>query len=783
MPLTPRSIVEATPGATGCATRTGPIMKRTSRALGLIVTLCGGLATAARGDDSAQPPTEQIRVQRLARLAELWGTIRYYHPALAYRDLDWDAPLVKAIPQVSAAKTKADYAGAVRELLAALGDPATALVPQAAAGTMAEGERHPAWSRLEDKILVVRLNNYADIERDFVFAYGRMQSLKAEIARSEGVVFDIRALKPGSIPGIMTAIFDPIGSAIVWRELVGPAGRSVVHSGYVPQTGMTSGGYYSAFTTTAATRFVPERGAKMRRVAFVVNARSELPPLALALQGTADGAIVAEGPISDALFVTTTVVDLGEGLAARVRTADFVGPNGPVELSADVEVAAATAPGAPTPAIEAALKFVRGGLGGDKPTRAAKLRPAVFVQRLDRPYAEMEYPAKEYRLLAAFRFWNVIRLFFPYKHLIGEDWDAVLVEFIPKFEAARDAREYALALAELATHTHDSHVSVRAAALTEFFGTASPGIALREIEGEIVVTRLGSSGASKAAGVAVGDIVLKVDGEAVRDRMRRLGTYLTASTPQAHTLRILGVLLSGPAGSKVALTIRDREGRERELSLERDAGGITYDTAGGGDVMRLLEGNIGYADLRRLTVGQVDSMFERFQQTRGIIFDMRGYPQGTAWAIAPRINTNKSHDAAEFRRALVGGEHLPPATFLFRQEIPPAAGKPLYRGKTVMLIDERAISQSEHTGLFFEAANGTTFIGSPTMGANGDVTMLTVPGGITISFSGHDVRHADGRQLQRVGLVPHVEVRPTIQGIRDGRDEVLERAVEFLKAH
>jgi C-terminal processing protease CtpA/Prc len=159
---------------------------------------------------------------------------------------------------------------------------------------------------------------------------------------------------------------------------------------------------------------------------------------------------------------------------------------------------------------------------------------------------------------------------------------------------------------------------------------------------------------------------------------------------------------------------------------------------------------------------------------------MRGYPRGTAWAIRPRINTKGARDAAEFRRPLVGGEGFSSGSFYFLQPIPDRGGKPLYRGKTVMLIDERAISQSEHTGLFFEAANGTTFLGSPTAGANGDVTTLTVPGDIVISFSGHDVRHADGRQLQRVGLVPHLEARPTIRGLRDGRDEVLERARKYL---
>jgi C-terminal processing protease CtpA/Prc len=98
-----------------------------------------------------------------------------------------------------------------------------------------------------------------------------------------------------------------------------------------------------------------------------------------------------------------------------------------------------------------------------------------------------------------------------------------------------------------------------------------------------------------------------------------------------------------------------------------------------------------------------------------------------------------------------------------------------------MLVDDRAISQSEHTALFFEAANGTTFVGTPTAGANGDVTYFTVPGGFRVSFSGHDVRHADDRQLQRVGIQPHVRVAPTIAGLRSGRDEVLERAIEFVR--
>ncbi|HET9250479.1 MAG TPA: hypothetical protein VFP58_00010 [Candidatus Eisenbacteria bacterium] len=55
------------------------------------------------------------------------------------------------------------------------------------------------------------------------------------------------------------------------------------------------------------------------------------------------------------------------------------------------------------------------------------------------------------------------------------------------------------------------------------------------------------------------------------------------------------------------------------------------------------------------------------------------------------------------------------------------------------------------------------------------------PPGVMVTFTGHDVRHADGRQLQRIGIQPDVRVRPTIAGLRAGGDEVLERALQLIE--
>src|SRR5512138_2046259 len=77
---------------------------------------------------SAQTAGDSLRVARLAALGRLWGAVKYFHPALVSRPIDWDAALVAAIPRVRAARSSVEYAAAVDSMLAVLGDPATRVV-------------------------------------------------------------------------------------------------------------------------------------------------------------------------------------------------------------------------------------------------------------------------------------------------------------------------------------------------------------------------------------------------------------------------------------------------------------------------------------------------------------------------------------------------------------------------------------------------------------------------------------------------------------------------------
>lgn len=127
----------------------------------------------------------------------------------------------------------------------------------------------------------------------------------------------------------------------------------------------------------------------------------------------------------------------------------------------------------------------------------------------------MIFPDKNYRLLALFRFWNVINYFFPYKDLTGTDWNEVLPKYIPKFEANADAYEYQMTMRELAAETHDSHVGVRnTIAVAAKLGTFMPPVGVRFIENQTVIVKV----FDEKLPLKTGDVILSVDGEDIGKR-------------------------------------------------------------------------------------------------------------------------------------------------------------------------------------------------------------------------------------------------------------------------
>jgi C-terminal processing protease CtpA/Prc len=49
------------------------------------------------------------------------------------------------------------------------------------------------------------------------------------------------------------------------------------------------------------------------------------------------------------------------------------------------------------------------------------------------------------------------------------------------------------------------------------------------------------------------------------------------------------------------------------------------------------------------------------------------------------------------------------------------------------------------------------------------------------SCTGLGAYYPDGKETQRIGIIPDIIVKPTVKGIKEGKDEVLERALKYIK--
>ena len=97
-----------------------------------------------------------------------------------------------------------------------------------------------------------------------------------------------------------------------------------------------------------------------------------------------------------------------------------------------------------------------------------------------------------------------------------------------------------------------------------------------------------------------------------------------------------------------------------------------------------------------------------------------------------------------------------------------------------MLTSAKTQSQAEHWLSFFRSERRGKLVGAQTSGANGTITGVQLPGGYGLTFTGMFVRHRDGSRFHAIGHIPDVEVEPTIEDLRQGRDAVLLRALAEL---
>ncbi|MCU0427531.1 MAG: S41 family peptidase [Candidatus Kapabacteria bacterium] len=744
---------------------------------------------------------------------KIWGAVKFLHPKFINSSAtSWDSILVETLPKIEKANNAKDYASALNSMLLSLNDPYSFVEYISTSSIVKSNPQYQIISNMRDSIMYIHVP--LSFSTHFT-AEQKAENLSSLFLQSsenaKGIILDLR--------GDSTIQY----SAQIMREqlsfnhhVLSKALAYYIRNGiFLPPSQMRIFHRYCPQSVYDFTDIMTERFEKcpkeiMQNEGKYIHKKTQytstLPMIILvnyytfgvddiisALQEQCDVFVINHG--SKLIPKSGKIIDisLSDSIHGCLRVSEYSYYQTEKVFKPNVIINQFSVPRISDTCVQFAYKLLQQkNITPYTPPPSKQYQ--YYTSSMEDAYKSMLFPSKEYRFLALFRFWNVITYFFSYKNYMNKSWEQTFFDFIPKVENARDSLEYAHVIRELVGRLNDSHAQVKFQVFANKFGIANERyerdylpLLLQYVEQRTVITGILDE-RMKQSGISVGDIITHINLQPIQEVMNDYLQEFSYSTLQAGIERVHShYLLIGKWHDSTQITVRTPSNSVRNVTLAHTIPSLQPIEPYKLPYIRLLTKEIGYADLRRISLAECDSLFTVIKDTKGVIFDLRGYAHGIGWEIASRL-TDKRVMTARFSEPIINPSRYSSLQDMeqqsfhsFEQYIEPNRNKPLYRGKVIVLINAKAMSQAEHICLQLQSTAQAIFVGTPTNGTDGTVTSTVLPGGIEVQFTGQEVRHADGRQLQRIGIIPDVEVKPTIAGIRAGRDEVLEKGIEVLR--
>ena len=241
----------------------------------------------------------------------------------------------------------------------------------------------------------------------------------------------------------------------------------------------------------------------------------------------------------------------------------------------------------------------------------------------------MAFTDTGYRILALYRYWNMIQYYFPYKNLIEEDWKNVLDEFISRFLAVNNETGYTLTLLELIGRIHDTHANIYGGTevINNYRGKNCAAVEINFVENKAVVTGFYDEISGKETGLKIGDVITKVNNRQVEDIvMERLkftpaSNYPTQLRDIAPNLLRINDTIVGIEFIRNGITDKKtlRTFPLNKLNIHNKY--QVSDTC-----FKFIEKDIAYINNGSLKIKYIPEIWKEMEHTKGLIIDIRNYP-------------------------------------------------------------------------------------------------------------------------------------------------------------
>jgi carboxyl-terminal processing protease len=231
-------------------------------------------------------------------------------------------------------------------------------------------------------------------------------------------------------------------------------------------------------------------------------------------------------------------------------------------------------------------------------------------------------------------------------------------------------------------------------------------------------------------------------------------------------------LVRGAAGTSVQIVIRRGDDpQELTFNVERAEIHIQFVKH------RSIANDIGYVGLRGFPEPSVVETIEqdvvKFQAAgvQGLVLDLRGNSGGRIDVGTRLLSHFLSPGSTVYEEVNRGGENR--AHFSSRSAAQ-------YNLPLVVLVDGGTASMGEIFASAVQEHGAATVLGSNTAGSVAAAQVFGLPDGAGLQVTVFEILSADGKPLNKVGVVPDEVIAPDSAAIANGDDPVLSRAVEIL---
>ena len=385
--------------------------------------------------------------------------------------------------------------------------------------------------------------------------------------------------------------------------------------------------------------------------------------------------------------------------------------------------------------------------------------------------------------------WQTINDSFYEPSFGGIDWNGVKRELRPRVEQAASPEAARAVIVDMLGRLKRSHFGLLSSLAADALpGPASVPIDIRVIADGAVITRVIDNATS--AGLAPGQRLISIDGRSVVD-LRKGTEQLKPRAAALELWRRVNRELHGWEGSTAKLQVLEPSGAQRTVSSTRVmpvGESVTFGNLpplvvrfDAREVTAPGDRRVGYIAfsfwLLPITQ-QLELAVDRFRKHDGIVIDLRGNPGG----LAAMIGGVAGHFIGE--PVLLGTMRTRQATLKFdvnpRVALSDGRKVDVYSGPLAILVDELTGSTSETFVGSLQGLRRARVFGRQTMGQALPALTKKLPSGDVLMYAIGDYTTSAGVSLEGAGVVPDAAVPLSIRALSEGRDEVLEAALQWL---